>query len=128
MTDTDMKLSKFIGLLIRQTKAGKLLWRESYRNSFQAALSDQTIVIRNAAFPVSGLFEPVLEIRDSQGEIVQWIGATLDPISSLALNDKRRRSDPTLISKVAELVQLLENEQAVKLSETLDHMLKELEK
>lgn len=123
MTDTEMKLSRFLDLLIQQTKAGKLLWRESYRNSYQLPLSRQTVVIRNDATP---LYAPALEIRDSKGEVVEKVGS--DITSDMMLNEPGTRTDSGLIEKVSELVSLVGNMRVSRLNETLDDMLKELEK
>lgn len=124
MIDAESKLSKVLDLLIQQTKSGKLLWKESYRNSFQATLSNQTVVVRNDALP--GLFSPILEIRNSKGEVVHQIGS--DQMSDMILNNPRIRVVEDLTRKVAELAEILESRQDFKLSATLDSMLKELEK
>lgn len=123
MTDTEMKLSRFLNLLIQQTKAGKLSWRESYRNSYQLPLSRRTVVIRNDA---TSLYGPALEIRDSKGEVVEKIGS--DITSDMMLNEPGTRTDSGLIEKVSELASLVGNMRVSRLNETLDDMLKELEK
>lgn len=128
MIDTELKLSKVLDLLIQQTESGKLAWQESYRNSFQATLSGQTVVVKNEGFPSLGTPEPVLEIRDSKGELVQRIGSNFNPMSGIDIFDRKIRTDPTLLNKVQRLVVLLESREDFKLSKTLDNILKELEK
>lgn len=123
MTDTEMKLSRFLDLLIQQTKAGKLSWRESYRNSYQLPLSRQTVVIRNDA---TSLYTSALEIRDSKGEVVEKVGS--DITSDMMLNEPGTRTDSGLIEKVSELASLVGSMRVSRLNETLDDMLKELEK
>lgn len=123
MTDTETKLSRFLDLLIQQTKAGKLSWKESYRNSYQVPLSRQTVVVRSDAIPS---YDPILEIRDSKGEVIQQIGSSRT--SDMMLDEPGGRTDPTLLNKVAELAKLLASEQISKINSTLDDMLKELEK
>lgn len=129
MVDTESKLAKILKLLIQQTKSGKLSWKESYRNSFQATLSNQTVVVRSNAIP--GLATPILEIRDSKGEVIQQIGS--DQVSDMLLSNPnmdlnpRMQLDSALVHKVEELAKLLESRQDFKLNVTLDSMLKELE-
>jgi hypothetical protein len=124
MVDTDAKLSKVLDLLIQQTKNGKLSWKESYRNSFQSVLSKQTVVVRY------NLLAPVLEIRDSRGEIVQQIGkdATDVDFGGLSGDPGVVRTDQALRKKVVELYNFLKQKYDYELDTTLDNILEELEK
>lgn len=126
MIDTDTKLSKVLDLLIQQTRSGKLLWREGYRDSFQASLAKQTIVVSNV------LSMPVLEIRDSRGDLVQQVGVNplTDSAVSAAMTGQQRSkvaTDPKLENKVRQLFNLLNDKDKSTLNAALDNLLEELE-
>ena len=121
--DMDTKLSKVLDLLIQQTESGKLRWRESYGDSFQASLANQTIVVSNV------VFNPVLEIRDSRGDLVQQVGT--NPATDLFADAKEQRkifTDSRLQHKVEQLFNLLKEKKETKINLTLDNLLSELEK